>query len=210
MSVELEQGTAAWKQARLGKVTASRIVDVVAKTKTGWGASRANYMAELVAQRLTGQHVEGFVNAAMQHGTDTEPLARAAYEERTGAFVEQVGLIEHPRIPMTAASPDGLVDDDGMLEIKCPNTATHIETLLGEEIERKYILQMQWQMACADRTWCDFVSFDNRMPASMQIHVQRVERDDLLIASIEKDVAQFLLELSVKVRDLQARYKEAA
>lgn len=206
MSEELQQGTEEWLEARLGKVTASRLSDVVAKTKSGWGATRANYMAELVAQRLTGTIAQSFTNAAMQWGTDHEAEARKAYEDHRGVFVEQVGLIDHPRILMTAASPDGLVGDDGLVEIKCPNTATHIETLLGDDIDKKYLLQMQWQMACTGRKWCDFASFDPRMPEHMRLHVRRVDRDDVLIASLEKDVSDFLVEVSLKVKDLESRY----
>src|SRR3990167_876627 len=145
MTEQLEQGSPEWLLARVGKVTASRVSDVVAKTKTGWGASRANYMAELIAERLTGAPAAQYVNAAMQWGTDTEPQARAAYEFFQDATVEQVGLVPHPTIPMSAASPDGLVGDDGMVEIKCPNTATHVDTLLSPVIPEKYTTQMQWQ-----------------------------------------------------------------
>jgi putative phage-type endonuclease len=171
---EIIQGSAEWKAIRVGKVTASRIADVVAKTKTGWGASRANLMAELIAERLTGQAAEGFVNAAMQHGTDTEPQARAAYEFFTDATVDLIGFVPHPTIAMAAASPDGLVGLDGLVEIKCPLTATHIDTLLGQSVPGRYITQMTWQMACTGRTWCDYVSFDPRMPPSMQLFVKRI------------------------------------
>ena len=206
-----EQGTPEWKAERAGKATASKIADIVAKTKSGPAASRANYLAQLVAERLTGQPSEGFTNAAMQHGTATEPEARDAYAFATDADVQQVGFVPHPTIEWSGASPDGLVGDDGLIEIKCPNTATHIETLRGGTIDRKYLLQMQWQMACTGRKWCDFASFDPRMPVHMQLHVRRVERDDVLIASLEKDVSDFLVEVSLKVKDLESRYlKEAA
>lgn len=207
-----EQGTPEWKAERAGKATASKIADIVAKTKTGWGASRANYMAQLVAERLTGQPTEGYTNAAMQHGTVTEPEARDAYAFAYDVDVEQVGFIPHPTIEWAGASPDGLAGDEGLVEIKCPNTATHIETLLGAPIERKYVLQMQWQMACTGRKWCDFASYDNRMPGSMALYVQRVERDDLLIAQLETDVREFLKEVAQQVADLQSKFelKEAA
>lgn len=191
----LIQGSPEWLQARCGRVTASRIADLMAKTKTGWGASRKNYMAELIAERLTGNPAPGFSNAAMQWGLDTEPQARAAYEFFRDATVEEVGLVEHPIIPMTAASPDGLVGDDGMIEIKAPNTATHIDTLLTKTIPGKYYKQMLWQMACAGRQWCDFVSFDPRMPEHLRLFVRRVERDDTDVAEIEKAVIEFLAEL---------------
>jgi putative phage-type endonuclease len=188
--------------SRLGKVTASRISDVVAKTKTGYSSSRANYMAQLICERMTNEFQESYTNSAMTHGVENEPFARAAYEVKTGNTVDQVGAIDHPRIAMSAASPDGLVGDDGCLEIKCPNTSTHIDTILGDEPAKKYYDQMQWQMACANRSWCDFVSFDPRMPAHLQLLVKRIERNDLYIAELEKEVVQFLVEVDDKVKKL--------
>lgn len=206
------QGSPEWLAARAGKVTASRVADVIAKTKTGYGASRANYAAQLVAERLTGTAAEMYVSKEMQHGTECEPQARAAYEFERSVEVEQVAFVPHPTIESTGASPDGLVNSDGMIEIKCPNTATHIETLLGAPIPDKYIVQMQWQMACTDRDWCDFVSFDPRMPVSMQLYVKRVHRDPARIAELEEAVQRFLAEVSLTVIDLQAKYdqREAA
>lgn len=200
------QGTEAWYAARLGKVTASRVADVVTRTKTGWGASRANYMAELVAERLTGKPAEKFTNAAMQWGIDNEAEARTAYEFWTDSAVEQTGFVPHPSIRMSGASPDGLVGSDGLVEIKCPNTATHIDTLLGQSVPQKYVLQMQWQMACSGRQWCDFASYDLRLPEAMQLFVARVMRDDKAIASLESDVVEFLAELDAKVAALTQRY----
>ena len=204
--MSIEQGSQEWFALRRGKVTASRVADVIARTKTGWGASRANYMAQLVAERLTGETAESYSNAAMQWGTDTEPHARAAYEFHSDVSVEEIGFIDHPTLLMSGASPDGLVGDKGMVEIKCPNTATHIETLLGASVPSKYIAQMQWQMACAGRQWCDFVSFDPRMPESMRIFMSRVIRDDGLIATLEGDVRAFLRELDDTVSKLVSRY----
>lgn len=202
----IEQGSAEWKALRLGKATASRIADVIAKTKTGYSTSRANYMAELIAERLTGNVAEGFTNAAMQWGTEKEPDAISAYEFLTNVEVERVAFMPHPTIEMSGASPDGLVGEDGLIEVKCPNTATHLDTLLGGMIPAKYITQVMWQMACTSRKWCDFVSFDPRMPEEMRMLVHRVERNDTLIASLEKDVAAFLAEINEKVADLTARY----
>jgi putative phage-type endonuclease len=196
------QGSAEWFAARCGKVTASKLADLTAKTKSGWSASRANYMAQLIAERLTGLPAESFSNAAMQWGTATEPQARAAYSFLTDKEVAEVGFIEHPSIPMTGASPDGMIGDDGLVEIKCPNTSTHLDTLLGSDIDGKYTKQMHWQMACTGRKWCDFVSFDPRMPADLQIKIHRVERDDGLIASLEADVKQFLVEVDEKMDEL--------
>lgn len=206
----IEQGSPEWFAQRLGKVTASRVADVVARTKSGWGASRTNYMAQLIAERLTGEAQESYSNAAMQWGTEQEPLARIAYEFRTDCSVEQVGFIEHPHLPMTGASPDGFVGSDGLVEIKCPNTATHLDALLGEPIAGKYIVQMQWQMACAGRAWCDFVSFDPRLPEEMRLLCTRVKRDDFAVANLEKDVSEFLAELAGKVSALTKRYGLAA
>ncbi|CAN7305118.1 YqaJ viral recombinase family protein [Phenylobacterium sp. LjRoot164] len=207
---QIIQGTPEWLAARVGKVTASRVADVTARTKTGWGASRANYMAELVAERLTGAHAERFTNAAMQWGTDKEPDARAAYVFMRDLDVIEVGFVAHPTIEQSGASPDGLVGADGLVEIKCPNTATHIETLLSQSVPEKYVTQMQWQMACTGRAWCDFVSFDPRMPEGrLRMFVQRVERDDSLIATLEGDVASFLAELDAKVASLRALYDMA-
>jgi putative phage-type endonuclease len=198
----MEQGTDAWFEARIGKVTASRVADVIAKTKTGYSATRDNYMAQLVCERLTKQKAEGFTNAAMQHGTETEPLARLSYEVAQNVLVDEVGFVPHPSIEMAGASPDGLVGDDGLLEIKCPNTATHIETLLSQTVPGKYNTQMQFQMACTGRKWCDFVSFDNRLPAELQLFVKRVPRDDVFIKQIEAEIVQFLAELDEKITKL--------
>ena len=197
-----EQRTNEWFAARLGKVTASRIADVTAKTKTGWGAGRKNYMAELVAERLTGTRNEGFTNAAMQWGTDTEPDAVAAYEFYQCATVEPVGFVDHPAISMTGASPDGLVGDDGLIEIKCPNTSTHLDTILTGNIDGKYIKQMQWQMACTGRKWCDFASYDPRLPEHLRLWTNRVSRDDAMITDLETMVRDFLSELETLIDKL--------
>lgn len=204
------QGSAEWFAARAGKVTASRIADMVATTKSGWGASRANYMAQLVSERLTGVVAEGFTNAAMQHGIATEPEARAAYEFYRDASVEEVSFIEHPALPMSGASPDGHVGTDGSVEIKCPNTGTHIETLLDGSVPAKYLKQIQWQLACSGRKWCDFVSYDPRMPERMRLFVQRIDRNDTVIAELEKEVRIFLAEVEIKVAALRKRYEMEA
>lgn len=204
---EIEQGSPEWFAARLGKVTASRVADVIAKTKTGWGASRTNYAAELVAERLTGASAEKFSNAAMAWGTEKEPDARAAYEFYSDATVDLVGFVAHPTIRNAGASPDGRVGVDGLVEIKCPNTATHIETLLGGSVPSKYVTQMQWQMACEGRQWCDFVSYDPRLPESMALFVRRVSRDQAMIEGLEKDVSAFLREVDETVAQLRAKYE---
>lgn len=210
MTELLEQGSEAWIEARLGKVTASRIADMLARTKSGWSTSRANYAAELVTERLTGMQAESFKSAAMQWGTDVEPRARVAYEFWRETVVAPVGFVDHPTIQMAGASPDGTVGEDGLLEIKCPLTATHIETLLEGKVPSRYVLQMQWQMACTGRQWCDFVSFDPRMPENMSLFVQRVERDQDKIAEVENEVVLFLNDVEATVRALRKRYGDFA
>lgn len=204
----LIQNTQEWLDARAGSLGASQVADAIARTKTGWGASRANILAQLVAERLTGRPQESYSNAAMQWGKDMEPIARSAYEARTGRLVELVGLVKHPRLEGTHASPDGLVVDDGIIEIKCPNTATHIDTLRSETIAGRYVTQMQWQMACTGRDWCDFVSFDPRMPEHMQLWVQRVDRAPQVIEELERMVGEFLGEVNATVTDLNLKYTE--
>lgn len=200
------QGSDEWKALRLGKVTASRVADVIAKTKTGWGASRTNYAAQLIAERLTGNIAESYTNAAMQWGTDTESEARSAYEFRTNEDVVEVAFSPHPKLEMSGASPDGLVGDNGLVELKCPNTATHIETLLSKTVSGRYVTQMQWQMACTGRQWCDFASYDPRMPENMRLFVCRVTRDDILIGELEKEIGIFLSELDGTIKKLKAAY----
>lgn len=205
----ITQGSPEWFALRCGKATASKIADIIATTKSGPSASRKNYLAQLVAERLTGVVAESFTNGAMQWGTDKEPEARAAY-----AFVHADGpvaeaeFVTHPNIHNSGASPDGYVGSDGLLEIKCPNTATHIDTLLTGKIDGKYHTQMQWQMACTGRTWCDFVSYDPRMPEHLALWVKRVPRDEKLIAELEAAVKAFLTEVDATVAALEA-YAEA-
>ncbi len=212
MTEEIIQGSDEWRALRLGKVTASRVADLVAKTKSGPSASRANYMAQLIAERLTNTPAESYTNAAMVHGTKTEPEARAAYEFYQGVTVEEVAFVPHPTIDQAGCSPDGLVGGDGMVEIKAPNTSTHLDTLLGQMVPAKYINQMQWQMACTGRQWCDFVSYDPRLPESMRLFIKRMPRDDKRIAELEEEVAGFLLEMAVKLSQLNSLYglQEAA
>jgi putative phage-type endonuclease len=205
-----DQRSAEWFSARLGKATASKVADIIAKTKSGPSASRANYRAQLVAERLTGAPAETFSNAAMQWGTDTEAEARDAYQVHALCSVIEVGFADHPVIPMSGASPDGLVGDDGLVEIKCPNTATHIDTLLGKKVPAKYQAQIQWQLACTGRAWCDFVSYDPRLPETMRLFAQRVERDDAMIAELEAEVTAFLTEVTETVAALQSAYEREA
>jgi hypothetical protein len=146
----------------------------------------------------------------MQWGTDQEPHARAAYSFLYDVDVEEIAFVDHPEIAMSGASPDGLVGLDGLVEFKCPNTATHLDTLLSETVPGKYVTQMQWQMACTGRAYCDFASFDPRLPPSMQLFVKRVDRDASLILDLETEVSAFLAEIDAKVAALTERYARAA
>lgn len=208
-----DQRSAEWFAARCGKATASKIADIVRTIAGGKpAASRENYHAQLVAERLTGGVEETFTSTAMAWGTETEAEARNAYCFFRDATVVEVGFIDHPTIEMSGASPDGLVGEDGLVEIKCPNTSTHLKTLDGGRIKPDYITQMQWQMACTGRKWCDFVSYDPRLPAEMSLHVQRIERDQDRINELEEAVRDFLAEVSQTVASLRVKYqqKEAA
>jgi hypothetical protein len=198
-----EQRTEEWFAQRLGKVTASRVADVIAKTKTGPSASRENYATQLVLERLTNKQAEFYSNAAMQWGTDTEPMARQAYEVKRGVFVNETGFIDHPTIEMSGASPDGLVGKNGLVEIKCPESKTHMEYLLSGKAPAKYIPQMMWQMACTGREWCDFVSFDPRFPENLQILVVKVDFDPVYVKMLELEITQFLDDVSKKVEILR-------
>ena len=203
-SQDYKQGSDFWFKSRCGKITASRIADVMATIKSGESASRANYRAELVAERLTGSPAESYSNSAMQWGTETEPLARLAYEAYTGSLVEEVGFIDHPYIDLSGASPDGLVDD-GLVEIKCPNTSTHIGHLLKGEVPSKYKPQMAWQCCCTGRNWCDFVSFDPRMPERHQLLVVRYIPEDSYLIELEQAVRKFSDEVNEVIKQLELR-----
>lgn len=207
------QGSPEWFAQRVGKLTASRMADVLATTKSGPSASRKNYLAQLVAERMTGQPAESFSNAAMTWGTEHEPLARAEYEILTDYSVEQVSFVDHPDIEWCGASPDGLVLDGGLVEIKCPNTATHIEYLLAGKPPVKYQPQMLLQLACTGREWCDFVSYDPRMPEEHRLFVARFKpkRDEIL--AVEQAAIEFLAEVEQTIQKLNNRFnqeKEAA
>ena len=204
--MEHEQSSEAWRLAKCGWVGASRVADIIAKTKSGWSASRATYMGQLIAERLTGTPMDSWTSREMQWGIDTETAARAAYQFEAGVLVSKTGFVPHPKLPMAGASPDGLVGTDGLIECKCPNTATHIETLLGQSVPARYYTQMQFQMACTGRAWCDFVSFDPRLPENMQLFVKRVPRTESYISDIESQVREFLAELDAKLAALTSRY----
>ena len=203
--LDIPQGSPEWHAVRCGCVTASHIADMMARTKSGWGASRATYEAELVAERLTGIPAEHYTNAAMQWGTDHEPQARAIYAFLAGVEVTEAGFVRHPTIRYAGCSPDGLVGTDGLVEFKCPSTATHIATLRSGAVPDRYLKQMQFQMACTGRAWCDFVSFDPRMPTDLQMFTRRVPRDAEAIAEIEREVVAFLDGVENIISELRPR-----
>jgi putative phage-type endonuclease len=200
----IQQGTEEWHQLRLGKVTASRVADILAKTKSGASASRGNYLIELALQRVTKTIEESYSNSAMEWGVATEPQARVAYEVSTGNFVDQIAFVNHPTIEGFGCSPDGLVGE-GLIEIKCPNSATHWSYIKANEPPQKYIIQMQAQMAVTGAKWCDFVSFDPRMPERSQLLIIRVNRDNEFIADMENEIKQFLNEVEAEVNLMEKR-----
>lgn len=195
----IEQGTPEWLALRAGKVTASRIADILAKTKTGVSASRGNYLIQLALERATGMVEPSYTNDAMQWGIDNEAQARVAFEVQTGQFVDQVPFVDHPNIDGFGCSPDGLIGNLGLVEIKCPNSATHWSYIKAKAPPTKYFIQMQAQMACTNTEWCDFVSFDPRMPERSKLLIVRVPRDQNFIDEMEKEVKQFLNEVQIEV-----------
>lgn len=202
----IEQRSEDWFAARLGKVTASKVKDVMAKGRGGApSATRQNYMMQLLCERLTGKREEGFTSAAMQRGTDLEPVARSAYEVGAGVMTVETGLILHPSIKGFGASPDGMVGSSGMLEIKCPNTAQHIAVIQSGAHDPQYEWQMLAQMACAGKDWVDFVSFDDRLPDPLQYACFRFHRDEARIRDMEAEVSRFLAELAELEADMRQR-----
>lgn len=207
MSTEsLAQRSPEWYAARCGSLGASEIHAVLARTKSGWGASREQVMSRLCWERLTGKPVEGFKSAAMLRGTELEPEARAAYAFFRDAHVEEVGLVLHPRLTGTHASPDGIIGTDGLVELKCFEGANHLATLLSGEFEAKYVMQADWQMACTGRLWCDLAAYHPDPPPEMRLAVVRIERDEKRIAKLEAEVAEFLAELNARLAALRAKF----
>lgn len=201
--IDCVQGTPEWKQARAGKITASRMSAVMASIKSGEAAERRNYRAELVCETLTGQPCEDvFESGPIIWGREHEAEAREIYKARTFQEVTQVGLVLHPTNDRIAASPDGLVGTDGLIEIKCPLTATHLEYLMTGVPPSKYRYQMLTQMLCCGRAWCDFVSYDPRLPAEYQMLIYRYYRDDKEIILMEASAKQFLDELDATLAQL--------
>jgi putative phage-type endonuclease len=203
---QVSQRSEAWFKLRLGKVTASRIADMTARTKSGWGASRAKYMYELLLERLNGCPLPSYQSKAMQVGIEREPAARDAYCFVHNCQVEEIGFVTHPTITMAGCSPDGLIGTDGVLEIKCPEPSAHWQTLRTEQIDGDYLKQMQFQLACTGRAWADFVSFNPDFPVPMQFFCKRVLRDDRLIAELEHHTINFLDELERELEWARARF----
>lgn len=204
MILEVEQRTEEWAALRLGRVTGSRVAEVLAEIKNGEAAKRKNYRAELIVEILTGRPIENFQTPAMLWGLEQEAFARAAYELLTGATVDTVGFAIHPTINRFGASPDGFIGEEGLIEIKCPNTATHLEYLLASgNVPKEYEPQMLAAMACTGRKWCDFASFDPRLPAHLQLYVCRLYRDEKRIAEMEEKVRAFLLEVDEMLKRLE-------
>jgi putative phage-type endonuclease len=205
----IEQLTEEWFQQRLGKVTASRISDVIAKTKTGVSTSRQNYLIQLVSERLTGKKGDSFVNQAMLDGIERESAARALYMLNRDVSVTEVGFFDHPVINNSGASPDGAVNAEedgkysGLIEIKCPIETTHTNTLMSKSVPSKYIPQMQWQLACTNASWVDFVSYNPNFPPELQIFIARVDRDQIYISELEVEVEKFLDEVEQTIIKLK-------
>ncbi len=205
----MEQRTEEWFQARLGKVTASRISDVIAKTKTGVSTSRQNYLIQLVSERLTGKKGDSYVNQAMLDGIEREDAARSLYMLNKDVDVTEVGFFDHPVIKNSGASPDGAVHAEiegkyaGLIEIKCPIETTHTNTLMSKSVPSKYISQMQWQLACTGAKWVDFVSYNPNFPEELQLFVARVDRDNAYIAELEAEVIKFLDEVDQTIIKLK-------
>lgn len=206
-----EHGSAEWEAERLGKLTASRLHDAIGTTQKGlWLASRRKYMIELVGERLTGKRAGGIDDATylprpMQWGVETEPQAMRAYEAGRGVKLEPLGFVNHPLLGMSGATPDAGVGADGLLEVKCPESATHVATLVEREIPEKYLLQMHWQMACCPmRQWVDYMSFDPRMPPKFRAAVIRVPRDQKKLAHLTLAAQDFLDEVAAIVAGLES------
>jgi putative phage-type endonuclease len=205
----IEQLTEEWFQQRLGKVTASRISDVIAKTKTGVSTSRQNYLIQLVSERLTGKKGDSFVNQAMLDGIQRESAARALYMLNRDVSVTEVGFFDHPVINNSGASPDGAVNAEedgkyaGLIEIKCPIETTHTNTLMSKSVPSKYIPQMQWQLACTNASWVDFVSYNPNFPPELQLFIARVDRNQIYISELEVEVEKFLDEVEQTILKLK-------
>ncbi len=208
--VECEQGSELWAEARCGLVTASRASDVVGMTKKGESAARKNYRTEIICEILTGQPYPQYVSKEMQWGLDHEAEARAAYELHTGVLVDTCGFVLHSSVARFGCSPDFLAGEDGMGEIKCPNTATHLGWLMANKIPLDHMPQMVAELACTGRQWCDFVSFDPRLPRHLQLFICRLHRDEKWIGAMELEVKNFNEEIDEVLKSLPGLAPPAA
>lgn len=200
------QQSEGWFEQRLGRVTASRVADVMAKGRGGApSATRKNYMMQLLCERLSGEREDFFQTAAMRRGNELEPEARFAYEMQSAELVTEAPFILHPTIKGFGASPDGLVGDAGLLEIKCPNTAQHVAVIQSGKHDPQYEWQMLAQMACTGREWVDFISYDDRMPSPLDYACHRFERDSKRIIEMEKAIVEFLQELDALEKEMRER-----
>lgn len=203
--IDCSQGSPEWFIARCGVASASRFAAIMAKIKTGEAAERRNYRTDLVVERLTGKSLEGFTTAAMKQGTEREPFARMAYEARTGIIVQEVGFCRLEDLD-AGASPDGLIDEDGGLEIKCPERTAHLRYLQQEAEPPEYTWQIQGGMWVTGRKWWDFVSYNPDFPEHLQLLVRRIERNDEAIKLLGAEVARFMAEVEAeaeRVRNLK-------
>lgn len=198
--INLEQGSDEWKQARLGHVTASNMAEVMSKGKgTAEAVGRYKYKVRLVAERLTMTAGESYTNAAMQWGIEQEQFACIAYEAQKETFVDKIGFVLHPDIKWLGVSPDRIVGHEGLIEVKCPNTTTHLDYLFDNKVPAEYYKQIQCQLWVTGRQWCDFVSYDPRLPKRNQLLIVRTERDESLIKEMEVQTLQFLAEVETLI-----------
>jgi len=201
----MEQRSEEWFAARAGKFTASRVGALMAVGRNGKPLKgREELISTLAVERLTGHCVETYSNAAMQRGTEMEPEARDAYVFETGHVVEEVAFVEFANLPNTGCSPDGLIGDDGMVEIKCPSAMNrHIGALRNADHAKEYRWQLQHQLLCTGRDWVDIVSYDPRFPASLQLAIHRVERDNGALEELTKAIGVADKEVEALVEELR-------
>ena len=205
MSDDIEQRSGAWIQKRLGFCGCSRIGDVMATGRSGQpSATRRNYMHELLCERLTGVHNETYCSKEMQWGVEQEPIARSLYEAKTGQMVIETGGMEHPKIKWWYGSPDGLIGNDGGIEIKCKTTANHLETMMSGKIDTAHLYQITGYVEIFNLSWYDYVGFDPRLPENLQLYVKRFYRDDLPIDEVRDAVIKFIDELNELERKVRA------
>lgn len=201
--IKVQQNTPEWLNLRLGKCTGSRVKDALQLLRNGEpGAKRKNYLIELVTQRMTGFAVDHYVSDAMIWGSEQEKYARAAYEVVTGNDVDLVGMYVHPNIADFSSSPDGIIGADGLVEIKCPQSTTHVEWMFDGVVPEEHKLQLYAEMACSERQWVDFVSFDPRLLPRHRVLIKRLERDDVVIAAMEKGIKEFLFDVESAIKEL--------